>query len=292
MNILTFDIEEWYIEQYFNGGQLSRYKQFDDYLYRILDTLDEQNLKATFFCVGELANKFSYTIKEIAKRGHEIGCHSNTHLWLTKMTPDELKVDTMKAICSLQEYSGTKVKSYRAPAFSICERNKWAFEVLAECGIECDSSVYPSKRDFGGFPSFPIDKPVIIECNEYKIKEFPIRLCHLGMYDFAFSGGGYFRFFPYDFIKHEIEKSTYSIVYFHIADLIHNQGKIMTKYEYETYFKEEGSLCNRLKRYIKSNLGTKCAFEKMVRLLSTTDFMNIAEAEKEIDWESVTNFKL
>ncbi len=292
MNILSYDIEEWYIEKTFGRGDALRYGLYDDYLNHILDYLDSKGFKATFFCVGKIATVFPHVIKKIVERGYEIGCHSNEHMWLTKMTPKQLKQDTHDAICALQDVSGQKVISYRAPAFSIGEDNKWAFEVLAECGIERDSSIFPAIRDFGGFASFPADTPVMIEYNGIKIKEFPIKLASFGGRALAFSGGGYFRFFPLWYIKKQIQHNDYSILYFHIGDLIHNTSGMMSKSEYETYFKEKGTLLNRYKRYVKSHLGTKGAYPKMIKLLDSSSFMSLREADNMIDWSTMSLVRL
>lgn len=287
MNILSFDIEEWYIEQRYHGARFEKYQEFDRYLKMILDLLSERNIKATFFCLGKIASNFPDVVRQIASQGHEIGCHSNEHIWLTKMTPQELKEDTHSAIAALQDITGNKVVSYRSPAFSIGEGNKWAIEILASEGIERDASVFPAKRDFGGFPQFPTDSPTIIKYQGVFIKEFPICLTPLLGEKVAFSGGGYFRFFPYAFVKNRIDSSDYSMAYFHIGDLIHNKGGVMSKRDYETYFKEKGSLKNRLVRYVKSNLGTKNAFGKMSKLVAECDFMSLKEADAKIDWENI-----
>lgn len=89
MNILTFDIEEWYIEKSYHGGRKEKYAEFDRILAQILDLLDKKNTKATFFCVGEMGVDFPEVIKRIANRGHEIACHSNRHFWLNKLSRDE-----------------------------------------------------------------------------------------------------------------------------------------------------------------------------------------------------------
>ena len=287
MNILTFDIEEWYIEKKFHGGRKERYEVFDSHLDRILDILDAQNLKATFFCVGKIAEEFPGVIRRITKKGHEIGCHSNEHLWLTQMTPEELRKDTREALSALQDVSGQEVLSYRAPAFSIGESNRWAIEVLAECGIERDASIFPAVRDFGGFSSFSADAPVIVESGGCRLKEFPIGLTRVLGKEMAYSGGGYFRFFPLFYVKNKIRRGGYAIVYFHIGDLIHKEGGMMSRKAYENYFKENGSFVNRFKRYVKSNLGTKNAFSKMERLLETVPFVNVREASESILWDKI-----
>lgn len=287
MNIISFDIEEWYIEKMFYGARTQMYDKYDYYLSNILDVLDKNNTKGTFFCVGKLAVDFPDVVKKIAKRGHEIGCHSNEHLWLTKMDYKRLDYDTHEAIAALEDVSGRKVKSYRAPAFSIGNDNKWALEVLAKNGIERDASIFPAERDFGGFAAFPADKPSLVSYNGVSIKEFPICTTNLFGKILAYSGGGYFRFFPYNFIKDEMRKSEYAISYFHIADLLHNTTSIMTREEYETYFKEKGTFRNRVKRYIKANLGTKGAFDKMQKLIEQMDYVNLEQADNQIDWNEI-----
>ena len=292
MNILTFDIEEWYIEKVYSGGHAERYREFDDYLRRILDLLDEQRTKATFFCVGGMAADFPQVVKRIAEKGHEVGCHSNTHRWLNKMSRNEATEDTRVAVDALEQCIGQKVVSYRAPAFSIGESNKWAFEVLAECGIEYDASVFPASRDFGGFPQFKEHVPTLVSYQGVTIKEFPIPTTNLLGKEFAYSGGGYFRFFPLWFIQNRMDKSDYNMIYLHIGDLLAGSKRVMTKAEYEEYFREPGTLFNRYKRYIKSNLGRRGIFEKMSDIVSSDDFVSLQEADKDIDWSKVPRVEL
>lgn len=284
MNILTFDIEEWFIEKAFKGNRFERYAKFDAYLDKILYLLNETDKKVTFFCVGKMATEFPEVVRRIDERGQEIGCHSNVHTWLNKMTHEEALQDTHEAVDSLEQCIGKKVLSYRAPAFSIGENNKWAFEVLAECGIERDASIFPATRDFGGFSSFGHKEPVIISYNGIRIKEFPICTTKLMGKELAFSGGGYFRFFPLWFVKKEMKKAPYSMCYFHIGDLLPETNGIMSRKEYEDYFKENGSLKNRYIRYFKSNFGKKNAWNKLEILISSCDFVNLEIADKSTDW--------
>ena len=286
MHILTFDIEEWYIEKKYLGDRSNKYKEYDRYLKLILEVLDSKNMKATFMCVGELARLFPYVVKTIAERGHEIGCHSNEHVWLTTLKPDQLRKDTKNAIAALEDVSGKKIRSYRAPAFTIGENNKYALEILAENGIEMDSSIFSVARDFGGFPSFTLEEPSIIKYNGIELKEFPICTTKLMGKRIAYSGGGYFRFFPLSFVKSRMNASDYAISYFHIGDVVRLLDFFITKELYEDYFKEEGIFLNRLKRQIKSNLGISSAFDKMCRLIQEMDFVCLEKAEKQIDWNN------
>lgn len=287
MNILTFDIEEWFLERTFGGGRQSSYNEFDAYLGQILDLLDERQFKATFFCLGKMAVEFPEVVSRIANQGHEIGCHSHAHHWLNKMSREKIREDTKSAVDALEQCVGKKVLSYRAPAFSIGNSNKWAFEILAECGIERDASVFPASRDFGGFPSFVYKKPVWVQCHHAKIKEFPICTARILGKEMAYSGGGYFRFFPLWLVKHEMDKCAYSMTYFHIGDLVPEQSKFMSRKAYEDYFKENGSFFNRYKRYFKANFGRKSAFDKLRNLILTKEFVNLEQADEMLDWNAI-----
>ena len=291
MNLLTFDIEEWYLNHQ-KSGPIEKYAEFDRYLDAILNKLDERKFKATFFCVGEMGRSFPEVIRKIQQRGHEIGCHSNIHTWLNKMTEAECREDTHQAVDSLEQCIGIKVLSYRAPAFSIGESNKWAFEILAENGIERDASIFPAARDFGGFKNFGQKEPCIVEYNGIKLKEFPICTTQLMGKEMAYSGGGYFRFFPLSFVKKEMTKSKYAMCYFHIGDLIPESKKMRSRADYEAYYKEPGTFKARMTRYVKSNMGKKNAFDKMMRLIDEMEFVGLRQVDEMIEWPRVRTMVL
>ena len=284
MNILTFDIEEWYLEKAYFGAKGSKYAEYDRLLDELLEKLDSSKLKGTFFCVGRLSSGFPDVVRKIDAAGHEVGCHSNIHQWLNKMTYQEAMEDTCAAVDALEQCIGKKISSYRAPAFSVGSGNKWAFEVLAANGITCDASVFPSSRDFGGFPEFTKMEPSVVRYNGIELHEYPIVTTKVMGKDIAYSGGGYFRFFPYRFIEKEMMSSPYSMTYFHLGDLNPVIEGIMTKEEYEKYFDEPGTTKARYLRYLKTNLGVKGNKRKLFKLIERMDFCNIMEAERQIDW--------
>lgn len=284
MNLLTFDIEEWFLAYSKGRGTKEKNDRYDNYLQQILDVLDRNHIIATFFCVGEMGKLFPEVIRKIQAQGHEIGCHSNIHTWLNKMTESECREDTRCAVDKLEQCIGEKVRSYRAPAFSIGKKNKWAFEVLAENGIERDASIFPAERSFGGFTNFGQKTPCIIDYNGIRIKEFPICTTKVFGKEMAYSGGGYFRFFPLSFVEKEMKKSPYVMCYFHIGDLVPESHGLQSKAEYEAYFKEKGTLKARYMRYIKGNLGKKNALSKMMSLIGDMEFINLIQADGQIDW--------
>lgn len=285
MNILSFDIEEWYLEKAYFGNKESKYVEYDRLLDEILLKLENTGIKGTFFCVGKMGTDFPNIVKKIHDAGHEIGCHSNTHQWLNKMSFKGAMEDTYTAVDALQQCIGQKVKSFRAPAFSIGKENKWAFEVLSANGITRDASVFPLSRDFGGFPEFTTIEPTVVKYNGIEIHEYPIATARVFGKEMAYSGGGYFRFFPYGFIESNIKCSNYSMTYFHLGDLNPVFSGMMSREAYEKYFAETGTLKARFTRYLKTNLGVSGNKKKLFRLIENIGFINIENADSCIEWK-------
>ena len=286
MNILSLDIEEWYLGKEYFGAKDSTYAAYDRLLDELLEKMLMSGHKGTFFCIGKMAIDFPKVVRKISDAGHEVGCHSNRHQWLNKLSFEEVFEDTRVAIDSLQQCIGKKVVSYRAPAFSIGSNNKWAFEVLATNGITCDASVFPATRDFGGFPELSTIGPSVIKYHGIELHEFPIATSTFVGKEIAYSGGGYFRFFPFRFIEREMRKATYSMSYFHLGDFYPVIEGVLSKEEYERYFNEPGTLKARYLRYFKTNYGVKGNKKKLFKMLDNFEFMNILEADSVIDWSN------
>jgi peptidoglycan/xylan/chitin deacetylase (PgdA/CDA1 family) len=152
MKILTFDIEEWSLYTHhplFSSNDVSR---LNSYLDQLLDLLEENNIHATFFCLGSIARSHPLVIKRIHSKGHHIGSHSDNHLFFRQQGRKQIAEDTRRSVYSLSELTGEKTDTYRAPAFSITPRNPWVLDVLLKEGITTDSSIFPATRSFGGFP--------------------------------------------------------------------------------------------------------------------------------------------
>lgn len=271
MRLLTFDIEDWYCHD--NLSRDMEWDKFEVRIYegveRILDELHLRKQKATFFCLGWIAEHHPKVIRMIDDEGHQIGCHSYQHELITRFNKDEFREDLHKAIAQIENVTGKKVELFRAPAFSITENNLYALDVLAEEGISTDCSIFPSNRDFGGMPSFGMAVPAIISHEGVTIKEFPINLHRIVGRDVVFSGGGYFRLMPYWLIRQATEKSPYVMTYFHPSDFDPWQPQMKH--------------LPRLRQW-KNRVGLSGAFDKFKRYLNDFDFINVEEASKLTDW--------
>lgn len=275
MNILSFDIEDWWVYDYYSLGNKENYlPRLNNYLDEILLELEKNNQKATFFCLGEVAKKHPEVIKKIASKNHDIGCHSFSHKFLDGLNRREVDEDTRIAIETIENIIGEKVTAYRAPAFSITEKNKWVLEVLAKNGITHDCSIFPANRSFGGFPSFNLNKPCIINYQGIELKEFPMSTSKFFGRDIVFSGGGYFRMFPYWKIKSMMLESEYVMTYFHIKDFDYEQVRKFSS------FNEESAIS----RYFKDYYGLKYNYEKFSKIISNFDFVSLSQADSIINW--------
>lgn len=279
MNILTFDIEDWYncdfITPDFNWDkyEVRIYEGID----KILGELDARKLKGTFFCLGWIAEKHPEVIRKIQAQGHHLGCHSYQHELSYTFDREGFKQDTDKSKKLIEDLTGEPVNAFRAPGFSIKKNNLWALEVLTELGFEYDSSILPADHDYGGFSEFGEAKPTLLKlANGLQLKEFPVNIHSVLGKQMVFSGGGYFRLFPYKLIKYWANQSDYLMTYFHARDF--DPGQPMIK-----------SL--PLMRKFKSYVGLSTSFAKFQKLLNDFDFVNIEEADKKIDWKSVKVIK-
>jgi len=280
MNILTFDVEEWYHIKFENSfldnSKLinSLEKRLDYNVKTILDMLDFHEQKASFFCLGEVAKFSPGVIKCIAERGHDIGCHSHNHKLASTMSEEEFNNDLKLALDSIESEIGEKVKIYRAPAFSVTQDNLWVLDALLDQGIEVDASIFSASRDFGGNSDIEITRPVkIITPLGNSIKEFPMSVYAVFGQKLVLTGGGYFRLWPYPVIKKIISKSKYTMTYFHPRDFDYNQPIL------------EGL---SLKRKFKSYYGIRGALGKLDAMLNDFEFLPISEADKLIDWSYLT----
>lgn len=161
---------------------------------RILDMLDEQPAKATFFTLGWVAERYPHLVREIVGRGHELASHGYGHLRATDQTEMEFRTDVTHAKKLLEDLSGVAVNGYRAPSFSIGARNLWAFDVLNDAGYQYSSSVYPIKHDHYGMPDAP---RFAFQPRQHDLLELPPTTLNMLGRNFPASGGGYFRLLPY-----------------------------------------------------------------------------------------------
>ena len=199
-NALSVDVEEWFQVGAFETvihrdswyGLESRVERNSD---AVLALFDEAGVKATFFTLGWVAERFPALMRRIVVGGHEVASHGWDHRRVFTMDANLFRGDLRRTRQAIEASCGVAPTGYRAPSFSIDARTPWAHKVLAEEGYAYSSSVAPVRHDHYGWPEAPrfAHRPV----PGADLIELPVTTVELGGWRFAAGGGGFFRLLPY-----------------------------------------------------------------------------------------------
>jgi polysaccharide deacetylase family protein (PEP-CTERM system associated) len=161
---------------------------------RILGLFDRHGVKATFFTLGWVAERYPAMVRRMVEEGHELASHGWSHVRVTQQNPDEFRQDVIRTKALLEDTSGQPVIGYRAASYSIGADNLWALDVLGETGHHYSSSIYPIKHDLYGMPDAP---RFAFRPNDSDLIEFPVTTVRVGGRNLPCGGGGWFRLVPY-----------------------------------------------------------------------------------------------
>lgn len=269
LNAFTIDLED-----YFHTEVASRVVPASDWdqmpsriecsVLRLLDLLDEHGTQATVFTLGWVARNYPTLVREVARRGHEIACHSYRHQVVSRMAPQSFRADTIMAKSILEDVVGVRINGYRAPNFSITPGTEWAFQILEEEGFLYDSSVNPVWHKLYAnqhAPRFPYLLP------NTDLLEVPIATCRVAGINLPIGGGAYLRLLPYSYTR------------LGLAALNHLERKPATMYvhpwEIDRY---QPVLSPDWKSRVRQTWGTSTMEDKLSRLLGSARFSSISEA--------------
>ena len=233
-NALSVDVEDWFHVGAFEGtisradwaALTHRVERNTD---AVLSLFADTGVSATFFTLGWVAEHYPALMRRIADAGHEVASHGYDHARVFTLTPEGFRADLRRARALLQDASGQAVIGYRAPSFSIDQRNPWAHEILAEEGYRYSSSVAPIRHDHYGWPQSPRFgwKPVA----GAPLLELPVTTAELYGRRLAAGGGGFFRLLPYAFSRWAItqvnrQEQRPAIIYFHPWEIDPDQPRV------------------------------------------------------------------
>jgi polysaccharide deacetylase family protein (PEP-CTERM system associated) len=232
-NALTIDVEEHFqVHAFETVVDRSAWDHYPSRVvantHRILRLLAEYNVRATFFVLGWVADRYPDLVKKIATSGHEIATHGYWHELVYRQTLDEFAADLSQSLDAIgQAYNGLQPAGYRAPAFSITKQSLWALDVLRDHSITYDSSI---------FPLVAHDRYGMNNANRFANKmcdglwEFPVSTVRLGKQNWPVAGGGYFRLFPLwitrQAIRHLDTQGHPAVIYLHPWEFDPDQPRI------------------------------------------------------------------
>lgn len=268
MRILTFDLEEWFhildVEASRDVNNWHTFEKRVEYNTQVLrEILNTRQIKATFFCLGWVAEKYPHLIKQLHDDGHDIGSHGYYHQLAFKQTRSEFTKDLSQSLDLLEDLIGEKITMYRAPGFSINSNSIWALNVLMELGITIDCSLKKSvlKKEFEGFqPEF--EGVYFMRHMEQRLNLLYVNGIGLFNKELFLSGGGYFRFLPKEVFRRWSMNSSYFMTYFHPRDFDPDQRVL--------------SGLSPIRRF-KSYYGLSSALDKFKYLLDEFEFSSISK---------------
>lgn len=232
VNALTIDVEDYFqvsaFEKHIDREQWdSLPHRVEGNTDRILALLDEKGVKATFFVLGWVAERYPDLIRRISDQGHELASHGFSHVRVTAQGREQFRADVSDTRKLLEDTAATEVIGFRAASFSIGKENMWALDVLNEVGYRYSSSVYPVHHDLYGMPDAP---RFPFKWTEHSVLEVPISTVRLGARNYPCGGGGYFRLLPYSVSRWLIARvnnddGRSAIFYFHPWELDPDQPR-------------------------------------------------------------------
>jgi polysaccharide deacetylase family protein (PEP-CTERM system associated) len=156
---LTVDVEEWYHNCLVPSYVQPRLRpdlpvELDRLLPELLGLLEEAGCRATFFVLGEVAERLPLRVREIARAGHEVGSHGFHHLRACGRPAAEFERDIRRSKALLEDLLGEPVRGFRAPEWSLRRLRSPLLPLVAAAGFDYDSSLVP--YSFSGRRSNPL----------------------------------------------------------------------------------------------------------------------------------------
>jgi polysaccharide deacetylase family protein (PEP-CTERM system associated) len=205
-NALTVDVEDYFHVSAFSetidrSSWDTRESRVEKNTQTVLQLFDDAGVKATFFVLGWVAERYPQLVREIASQGHEIACHGFSHELIYNQKQHEFRDETVRAKEILESITGQPVAGYRAASFSITDESRWALDVLCSAGFGYDSSIVPASHDVYGMTGAAAFPYRISVPESGSLVEFPPSTIPVLGRRIPIGGGGYFRLFPYWFTR-------------------------------------------------------------------------------------------
>jgi polysaccharide deacetylase family protein (PEP-CTERM system associated) len=208
VNAMTVDVEDYFHVSVFDGV-VPRH-QWDTLesrvcanTERLLAIFEARRVRATFFILGCVGERFPHLVRQIASHGHEIASHGYAHRLVYDQTPSAFREDVRRAKALLEAIAGVPVLGFRAPSYSITPRSLWALDILIEEGHAYDTSIFPIRHDRYGIPLSP-RHPYVVHRTSGSLLEVPASTMRVGPLNLPVAGGGYFRILPYEWTRRGI----------------------------------------------------------------------------------------
>ena len=172
---------------------------------RLLQLFDDNDVRATFFCLGWMAERMPRLVRRCYTAGHEIGSHGYGHVLPYRVGPRAFLKDIVRSKAILEDITGQEVIGFRCPGFAIRDGNRWVFDVVAEAGFQYDASVFPAYHGHGGLQD-TVPGPHLIRTTHGPLVEIPVSTVPFWGRRYCLFGGGHLRISPLSLIQWGIHR--------------------------------------------------------------------------------------
>jgi len=258
--VLTLDVEDW---EHANYSQLDPAKgtiaqtvkerryAMDSNTDRWIELLGEHGAKSTCFVLGEFARRYPDAVKRLAKAGHEIASHCDTHDLIYQMSRERFREQLKRGLASIAEITGAVPLGFRAPSWSVDDaRTPWFCEELEAQELRYDSSEFPVKT-----PLFGQASANLVPYRRGRLLRVPVTVLTVGPARLPLASGAFFRLWPFFMIRfgllQAIEQGRPAMIVLHPRELDPGHPRLPLKgWEAKVHYARLGSTVPKLKRLL------------------------------------------
>ncbi len=275
INVFSCELEDWF--HILDSDRVPRTEDWptlplraERNVNRLLELLAEHGARATFFCLGWMAERMPHVVRRCWQAGHEIASHGHAHVLASRVGRRAFLEDIVRAKAILEDCIGQEVIGFRSPGFGVKEENRWVFDVVAEAGYRYDASVFPASHGHGGLRHARPD-PYVVRTGCGPLVEIPVSTVQVMGHRACLFGGGYLRITPLPLIRWGVRRLNREgrplVVYIHPREIDPSHPRLPLP------------LKRRFKCYVNLNttmrklqwLCTHCTFRTMRALAAHVD---------------------
>lgn len=291
----TIDMDDWYHTPLVSGADFSRFITVDEFFaswkerfdyvteptLMLLNLLKKFDVKATFFIIADMVDRYPEVMKKLKETNHEIAHHSlhhtipiNTKTKEMTQSKEDWEKELIRAKNILESYFDRKIIGYRAPGAYFAD---WMVPILIKNGFEYDSSLVSnsiynkSNRDLSEFPKIPFylnEKFEVLEDKENSILEIPWVSFKMGNYYLPGGGAYFFRLFGVNyFIKMFQQHLQFGdgVFYIHSLDLSDEKFPMSNFRHRPFYWINKGKpTLNKLIKFINKYQSSFCSCGELI----------------------------
>lgn len=201
-NILCIDVEDWYHPEYVRNKVTDKIDRINHSFDMTLNLIKKYDANATFFVVGEIAEKHPEILDKIHENRSEVAFHGYHHKPLWELDSHVFLKETKKFDALVNSVISEKSIGFRAPSYSLNNETLWSLDVLEKEGYIYDSSLFPVKTPLYGvtgaplIPYRPSSKNIKEKDRLRNFIEFPALVNNIFGLRIPAAGGFYLRAFP------------------------------------------------------------------------------------------------